>query len=120
DRAETVRALIAGACAAHIESINKALEAGQHLLAAKEECQHGEWLPFIARAGIHERQARRLMQVARSGLKSDTVSDLGGIKGALEFLAKREKAVKELLAALDGETVIHSRLRDAIDLIDEG
>lgn len=90
DRAETVRELIAGACAAHIESINKALAAGHHLVAAKDECKHGEWLPFLTRAGVHERQARRLMQVARAGLKSDTVSDLGGIKSALEFLAKRK------------------------------
>jgi hypothetical protein len=119
DRAETVRELIAGACAAHMDSINKALEAGQHLVEAREECKHGEWLPFLERAGIHERQARRLMQVARSGLKSDTVSDLGGIKGALDFLSKREKAAKALNASLAGGAVIHSQLRDAIDLIDE-
>lgn len=87
--AETIRELLAEAETLAARSIDKMLEAGHALVQAKAECKHGEWLPFLERAGIHERQARRLMQLANSGLTSDTVSDLGGIKGALEFLSRR-------------------------------
>jgi hypothetical protein len=87
DLAERVRAAEAGMNAASQEIAERALEAGRLLLEAKDECRHGEWLPFLARAGMHERQARRLMQLVRSGLKSDTVSDLG-IKRTLALLAK--------------------------------
>jgi len=118
DRAETVRELIAASDAAHMESINKALEAGQHLLAAKEECKHGEWLPFLERAGIHERQARRLMQIVRAKLTSDTVSDLGGIKGALEFLAKREKASKAMNDAIVDGAIDLRKMRYALKQLD--
>ena len=37
------------------------------------------------------RQARRLMQLARSGLKADTVSEMGGVKAALEHLAEKKR-----------------------------
>jgi hypothetical protein len=66
----------------------QALVAGRLLLEAKEACKHGEWLQFLAMAGTGERQAQRLMTLARSGLKSDTVSELG-IRGALQLIAKR-------------------------------
>mgnify|MGYP007115645966 CR=1 FL=1 len=68
------------------------------LLAAKDAAPHGTWLPFLDRAGVPERKAQRLMTLARSGLKSDTVSDLGGVSRALEFVKKQEKADKNLLA----------------------
>jgi hypothetical protein len=85
DLAERVRGANAAMHAASREAAERALEAGRLLVEAKEECRHGEWLPFLERAGVHERQERRLMQLARSGLKPDTVSDMG-IKGALELL----------------------------------
>lgn len=76
--------------AAALETAECALETGRLLIGAKAECRHGEWLPFVRKAGMSERKAQRLMQLARSGLKSDTVSDLG-IKGALGLLAKRRE-----------------------------
>src|SRR5689334_18301388 len=88
DLAERIRAANSAMLAASQEAAKRALEAGRLLIDAKAECRHGDWLPFLDKAGIHERQARRLMQLARSGLKSDTVSDLG-IKGALEVTSKR-------------------------------
>lgn len=94
DAAEEIKCLMVASDAAARDSVEKALEAGRLLVEAKANCPHGTWLPFLERAEIHERQARRLMQLAGSNLKSDTVSDLGGIKAALEFLAKRSKAVK--------------------------
>ncbi|MBN9470658.1 MAG: DUF3102 domain-containing protein [Bosea sp.] len=65
-----------------------AMNAGFLLMQAKGECKHGQWLPFLKKAGMAERQAQRLMQLARSGLEPDTVSDLG-IKGALDLISKR-------------------------------
>src|SRR5690606_12499757 len=106
DRAETIRALVAESDAAHLTSIEKALEAGRELVAAKAECRHGEWLAVLERAGVPERKAQRLMTLARSGLKSAAVSDLGGIRGALEFLYMRDSAVTAMEAA---------RVDDAID-----
>ncbi len=90
--ADLVRSTVEQASAAAKVSVEKSIEAGHALIAAKRECKHGEWLPFLDRAGVHERQARRLMQLAESGLKSDTVSDLGGIKSALDFISKRKRS----------------------------
>src|SRR3954465_11092633 len=87
DLADRIREANAAMLAASQEAAERALQAGRLLIEAKAECQHGDWLPFLERAGIHERQARRLMQLARSGLESDTVSDLG-IKGALDLPAQ--------------------------------
>ena len=69
------------------------------LLDAREIAEHGAWLPFLAEAGIHERTARRMMVLSPAGLKSDTVSDLGGIRATL--------------ADVDGAVAVQ-RLRDEI------
>jgi hypothetical protein len=100
DRAETVRALVADSDKSHRDSITKALEAGRLLVAAKADCKHGEWLPFLKRASVPERKAQRLIQIAESNLKSDTVTDLG-IGGALRFLQLRERASRHFQEAHD-------------------
>lgn len=41
------------------------------------------------------------MTLARSGLKSDTVSDLGGLTGALEYLRKRDATAGKLAEAAE-------------------
>ena len=65
-----------------------AVDVGFLLIQAKDACQHGQWLPFLSKAGVGERYAQRLMQLARSGLTPDTVSDLG-MKAALALVANR-------------------------------
>lgn len=94
DEAEQIKSLMAESEAAHRISVDKALEAGLRLIEAKSACAHGTWLPFLKRVGVQERKAQRLMKLAQSGLKSDTVTDLGGIKGALAFVSIKDKAVK--------------------------
>ena len=89
DLAERIRSADQRMAAASREAAELSLEAGRLLIEAKAECRHGQWLPFLERAGMAERQAQRLMTLARSGLKTDTVSDLG-IRGALEMAAKRK------------------------------
>jgi hypothetical protein len=76
--------LIAAAAAEHA-AIIAAMEAGHALIEAKAACKHSEWLPFLREAGAPERKAQRYMRLARTGLISDTVSDLGGIKATLEW-----------------------------------
>lgn len=88
--AESIKALVAASDAAALTSIDKALEAGALLVAAKDAAAHGTWLPFLERACIPERKAQRLMTLARSGLKSDTVSEMGGITAALKVLSRRK------------------------------
>jgi hypothetical protein len=88
DLAERIREAEQAMQDAALEAAKRALEAGHLLIEAKEACRHGQWLPFLAKAGMGERKAQRLMQLARSGLKPDTVSDLG-IKGALDLIAMR-------------------------------
>lgn len=99
DLAERVKQAAEASALAERTTIEKAIEAGELLCQANDEAKHGEWLPFLARAGVPERKAQRFMQLARSGLKSDTCRDLGGIKGALAFIAKRKAAV-EMLSSL--------------------
>lgn len=90
DRAERVKSEWQAHLVAEESAVAHALAAGALLCEAREEVPHGGWAAFLERAGIHERQARRLMQLARSGLKSDTVSALGGVKAALAWLAGRK------------------------------
>lgn len=85
-----------------------ALNAGRMLCEAKDACRHGEWLPFLTRAGVHERSAQRWMKLHRSGLKNDMVSDLGGVVSALQFLKLRDHVGR-----------IYSKLTDAVLAGDE-
>ena len=39
---------------------------GRDLLRARRLAEHGEWLPFLEAAGMHERTAQRLMQHVRT------------------------------------------------------
>jgi hypothetical protein len=102
-----VRAAEAAMSAASHEMAERALEAGRLLIEAKARCRHGEWLHFLQRAGMHDRQARRLMQLTRSGLRSDTVADLG-VKGALQLIANWKLPA-------DGKVLVISTKHDAID-----
>ena len=43
-----------------------AYDVGMDLIAAKEKCLHGQWLPFLDAAGVGERSARRMMQYCRA------------------------------------------------------
>lgn len=88
DLAESVGTLLRTSRAAERESINAAIEAGYLLVCARNCAGYGTWLPFLARAGIPERQAQRLMQLARAFIQPDTVSALGGIKATLAALGK--------------------------------
>jgi hypothetical protein len=82
--AADIRAATDRAKSASVESAERYLEAGHLLIEARAACPHGEWQSFLEKAGVHERQSRRLRQLARSGLKAGAVSEMGGVKAALE------------------------------------
>ena len=67
----------------HIEG---ALDAGEYLNLAKAQLPHGDWMPWLDKCAVEGRTARRWMQLAKSGMKFDTVSNLGGIMPALRQL----------------------------------
>jgi hypothetical protein len=70
------------------QAAERAIAAGHALIEAKDLVQHGEWASWLEKnAGFSERTARRYMQLARSGLKTATVADLG-IRAAAASLAK--------------------------------
>lgn len=81
--AEVIRADLGRA----VESI---VSAGKHLIAAKADVQHGEWLPLLDRIGINERHAQRLMQVGgNAALANPThVSDVPASLRALMELSR--------------------------------
>lgn len=73
---------------ASVEAAQAHLDAGDILIEAKAHCQHGEWQTFLKTANIAERTARRAMRLARSVLDADAIAETGGVKAALESLAK--------------------------------
>src|SRR5437868_7881990 len=85
DLAERVNIALQDSSTAETLAIDKVIEAGNLLVEAKANCRHGDWLPFLQRAAVPERQAQRYMRLAKSGLELRHVSDLGGIKAALRW-----------------------------------
>ena len=65
--------------------IEAAIRGGHHLLTAKEQLPHRDFLPFLERAGLEPRTAQRWMTLARTGWKCDTVAYLGGVVKALKM-----------------------------------
>lgn len=55
------------------------LIAGRTLNKAKRIVPRGQWRPWLDANGIGRRSAQRYMKLARLGVKSDTVTLLGGI-----------------------------------------
>jgi hypothetical protein len=66
-----------------------AITAGHALLEAKELLKHGQWLPWLREhCALAERTAQLYMKIAKSGLESATVADLGLKAAAQAFTLK--------------------------------
>jgi hypothetical protein len=64
----------------------RAIDAGNLLIEAKELVRHGEWLPWLREnCALAERTAQLYMKIAKSGLESAMVADLG-LQGAAEAI----------------------------------
>ncbi|XYD10167.1 DUF3102 domain-containing protein [Methylobacterium sp. NMS12] len=71
-------------------SAERALAAGHLLIEAKAAVGHGEWLPWLrANLDMSERTAQGYMRLARTGLKSATVADLG-LRATLTRVGRRK------------------------------
>lgn len=71
------------AAGSYRRSVEEWMATAETLREARELCEHGEWIPFLDRAGIHQRTARNMVRLAR--FKSETVTDLGGVRETLEL-----------------------------------
>ena len=96
-------------------SIEHAIAAGELLIEAKAQIQHGGWLPWLRdHCNISERMAQRYLRLARNRAaleaKSDIVSDLS-IGGALALLTvpKELNDPSDLLAVASIETLSDSQ-----------
>lgn len=86
--ASQVRDLHAAAKEAAETLFNRVIDTGRLLIEAKAKCKHGEWLPFLQAAGVHERYAQRCMQLVEAGIDEKRLaSDFGSVRAALDFLA---------------------------------
>lgn len=93
------------------QAAERAIAAGHALLEAKDLVPHGGWSEWLEQnVGFSERTARRYMQLAKSGLKTATVADLG-VRAAAEYLAEKRLAEERLAAAQrEAERLAEERL----------
>ena len=73
------------AAATYRRSLEDWMATAGTLREARDACRHGQWLPFLARAGVPERTAQRMLKLAATGWEIRQVADLGGIARALAF-----------------------------------
>jgi hypothetical protein len=107
---------------AHIgRSVEAVIAAGKHLVAARNDVDHGEWLPLLGRVGIGERTAQRLMFIANNlQLANPTrVSDLPAAWGTLYELTKLPHDVLEAKIA-DGTITPETTRKAAAELRSSG
>lgn len=62
--------------------------AGQHLIAAKADVQHGQWLPMLKAIGISEAESRRLQAIGRQFSNRPSLDDLPRSVSALYELSR--------------------------------
>ena len=91
------------AAAIRCRTAHAALDVGQLLIGAKAKAAHGEWGPFLERAGLRPRTAQDAMRLARAvddGELSAEVLDRVGMKAALRQIAKPKNAAAAHLAEI--------------------
>lgn len=103
------------------------LEIGRRLIEAKEQLDHGQWLPWLnERVELSERVAQNFMRLSREWSNPNTFSDLGPSK-ALALLvlpeSERENFISEPHQVNGQEKTVqemsHSELKQAIRERDE-
>ena len=73
-----------------VEAATAYLDCGRLLAEAKAEAGHGQWLPFLERAGIAGRSASRMMKLAASGVDAATLAERG-VRAVSESMARPAK-----------------------------
>jgi hypothetical protein len=87
--ADGIRADLAGIEGDNRAALTKAIDAGEKLNQAKEQLEHGEWLPWLdANFALTDRMARNYMALAANRKR---VSGLTSIREALGALPKKPR-----------------------------
>jgi hypothetical protein len=101
----------------------RAMKLGDDLQKVKDGKRHGEWLTWLAKTGIHERKARRYMELAKNRekieekVKSDTMSDLT-MAGALRLANGKSSGGGGGGGTTLGEK-IQNKVDDVVDSLDK-
>ena len=69
-------------------SVEHWLASAAAVAEARDLCEHGEWGPWLRKTAIPETTSRRMLTIAKAGIKSATVADMGGIARTAELLAE--------------------------------
>jgi hypothetical protein len=69
DRAAVIRRAHADIAAAILTAVERALDAGLHLIAAKAQIGHGRFETYVAHCGLQMRTAQNYMKLARQETK---------------------------------------------------
>ena len=85
-----------------LEAHRAYLEAGRRLVVARGECRPGEWGRFLEAAGVEPRAAADMMMLSNAGVSAERVTELGGVRAALESL--REAAADAVEVAGEAES----------------
>lgn len=116
--------LLASAAAKANRSIQLFVEVGLELMAAREQCNDGEWMPLLDSLGINRQRASEHIRVARFMARvkpADRPKMLGLPKTKVILLAKAEDDVIETLIEDDEEfdataalttRELHERIRE--------
>ena len=75
-------------------AIEAAIDGGKMLALARAKCGHGDWIPWIERAGLTRPTANRWIRLAELGLTAEEVQALGGIGAALNAARTPKKAAE--------------------------
>ena len=108
------------AARAYGQSLDNWVRAAYVLREAREVAEHGEWSQFLEHAGIPERTARNMLRIARAGLKTETVSVLGGIRAALDYLAVADRARKNWRDALSACELGSREYHEVVQAVPDG
>jgi hypothetical protein len=101
-------------------TVESVINIGRHLSEAREQCDHGEWLPWLKREfGWTERHARNFMSVYELDGKSENISDLNIPVSGLYLLAAPstpgEAKTEVIERAEKGEKFSVTEVKEVID-----
>ena len=104
--AQEIKAAHEGVQDAARTAAERALEAGHALIEAKTVLGHGQWFPWLKEhVGFSDRTAQLYMRIAKLGLESETVADLG-VKAAAKVLCTIVTPNYDPYAGLSDEAIL--------------
>lgn len=129
--AEEIRAALDGAESSYNDALAYALDAGDTLILAKEQCHHGSWQKWLGdEFEMSDRTARRYMALAA---KRTHVADLGSVRAAVGYLTEhadsttkeaaeeaQERAVsaqKQVRAVAQQEKIVQQNIKNEEEMI---